>query len=108
LRVIPQPILELHLNDPKSWGLDSAVFQLTDIYTIEPLEGRTVVVKKSILTSPTTHNQISASLQFGITPAITFGPTYTTGAIAPLFKRDTAVTLALKIGFGESGGQFLH
>jgi hypothetical protein len=105
LRLIPQGILEFQLGQPEELGITSAVLQLVDTYTVEPLEGRTVLIKHKAVTSANTHNLFATSLQFGVAPGVTFGPTYATGSIAPTFKRDTTVTVTLKIGFGVAGAE---
>src|SRR5207249_881125 len=80
LRVIPQGILEFKIDQPQHFNLESATLQLVNTFTVEPLEGKTIVVNRKSLTSTTTHNLFSTSLQFGIAPGVTFGPTYATGS----------------------------
>jgi hypothetical protein len=105
LRVILDPVFELAASKDflESVGLTKAVLRAEDIFTILPLEGRNIKVGRKLLHSDNTHNQLSLSLNFGLNKNLSFGPSYTTGDIAPNFVRSHVFMVSLKLGFGPGG-----
>lgn len=105
LRLIADPIVEIAASDnlAKSLGLTTAVFRAEEVFTVLPLEGRTLTVGKSVLHSDNTHSQLSLSFDMSLGKNFSFGPSYSTGDVAPNFVRTHVFMVSLKVGFGPGG-----
>lgn len=103
LRLITEPILEFQVTNPEKvlgFGLSGISLTLDDAFTVNPLEGKTIVIKKVSEISPNTHNLLTVSLNLSI-GKLSFSPSYSIGQTAPLYKQSHTVTVGLKLQFGS-------
>lgn len=106
LRLTGEPILSFRIANPtKIFNLGLAEINLTidDSYTVDPLEGKTILIGKVYERSPLSHNLFNASLSLGV-GNLSIGPSYSNGQTPPLYKQSSTFSMNLKLAFGGGAG----